>query len=248
METLNEPVETPEINVYPLGDAAIVLEFGNHINRVTHNHIQAVTAYLDQYPFPGMVEYVPAFTTITVYYDPWVVSRQGLLNPYTTVAAQLGEMLVHVKNKPEKPAPKVVEIPVCYGGKYGPDLEYVAGFHGLKPKEVIKLHTQTTYLVYMIGFAPGFPYLGGMAPEIATPRKDKPRTKVPAGSVGIAGKQTGVYPIQSPGGWQLIGQTPMVLFNPHRDRPSLLKAGDLIRFVPISEKQFEKKKEVIRES
>ena len=96
METLNEPVETPEINVYPLGDAAIVLEFGNHINRVTHNHIQAVTAYLDQYPFPGMVEYVPAFTTITVYYDPWVVSRQSLLNPYTTVAAQLGIMLVLV--------------------------------------------------------------------------------------------------------------------------------------------------------
>jgi len=238
-----EPGEMPGVNFYPLGDAAIVLEFGDHINRLTHGHIQAFTNYLDQHSFPGLVEYVPAFTTLTVYYDPWVVSRQGLLNPYTTVAALLEEMLLHVKTHPDKPTAKVIEIPVCYGGKYGPDLEYVASLHGLKPKEVIKLHTQTTYLVYMIGFAPGFPYLGGMVPEIATPRKEKPRARVPAGSVGIAGKQTGVYPIQSPGGWQLIGRTPLLLFNPHRERPSLLEAGDSIRFVSISEKQFEKKKE-----
>ncbi|PSR57426.1 kinase inhibitor [Adhaeribacter arboris] len=234
----------PAINFYPLGDAALVLEFGDHINRLIHGYIQAFTTYLDQHPFPGLVEYVPAFTTLTVYYDPWVVSQQGLQNPYHTVAAYLTEMRAHVKVNPEEPAPKAVEIPVCYGGKYGPDLEYVANLHGLKPKEVIALHTQTTYLVYMIGFAPGFPYLGGMAPEIAAPRKDKPRAKVPAGSVGIAGKQTGVYPIQSPGGWQLIGRTPLLLFNPHRDQPSLLQAGDVIRFVAITEKQFEKKKAV----
>jgi inhibitor of KinA len=192
MENLSEPREMPEINFYPLGDAAIVLEFGDHINRLTHAHIQAFTTYLDQHPFPGLVEYVPAFTTVTVYYDPWVVSRKGLQNPYATVAALLEEMLWHVKTSFEKPAAKVISIPVCYGGKYGPDLEFVAGLHGLKPKEVIKLHTQTTYLVYMIGFAPGFPYLGGMSSEIAAPRKDKPRAKVPAGSVGIADKQTGV--------------------------------------------------------
>ena len=240
----------PEVNFYPLGDTAIVLEFGHHINRLTHGHIQAFTAYLDQHPFPGLVEYVPAFTTLTIYYDLWVVSQQGLVNPYATVAARLREMLLHVKTNPEKTAAKVIEIPVHYGGKYGPDLEYVASSHGLKPKEVIKLHTQTTYLVYMMGFAPGFPYLGGMASEIATPRKEKPRARVPAGSVGIAGKQTGVYPIQCPGGWQLIGRTPLLLFNPRRDKPSLLEAGDSIWFVPISEKQFEKikEKEATRES
>ncbi len=236
------PGEIPEINFYPLGDAAIVLEFGDHINRFTHAHIQAFTAYLDQHPFPGLVEYVPAFTSLTIYYDPWVVSQQGLREPYATVASYLAEMRMHVKANSEKPATKTVEIPVCYGGKYGPDLEFVANLHGMKPKEVVKLHTQTTYLVYMIGFAPGFPYLGGMTPEIAAPRKDKPRAKVPAGSVGIAGKQTGVYPIQSPGGWQLIGRTPLLLFNPHRDQPSLLHAGDMIRFVAITEKQFERRR------
>ena len=234
----------PEIKYYPLGDAAIVLEFGDHINRLTHGYIQAFTAYLDQHPFPGLVEYVPAFTTLTVYYDPWVVSRQGLQNPYAAVIAHLIEMRVHVTSHLKKTAPRQVEIPVCYGGKYGPDLDYVAGLHGLKPKDVIKLHTQATYLVYMIGFAPGFPYLGGLAPEIATPRKEKPRVRVPAGSVGIGGNQTGVYPLVSPGGWQLIGRTPLLLFNPHHDRPSLLRTGDVVRFVPVSEKQFEKKKEV----
>lgn len=244
MINLAEPGEMPAIQFYPLGDAAIVLEFGDHINRVTHWQIQAFTAYLDQHPFPGLVEYVPAFTTLTVYYDPWVVSQQGFLNPYNTVAARLEEMCFQVKINPQKPTPKIIEIPVCYGGKYGPDLDYVASLHGLKPKEVIKLHTQNTYLVYMIGFTPGFPYLGGMAPEIATPRKEKPRARVSAGSVGIAGKQTGVYSIPSPGGWQIIGRTPLVLFNPHRERPSLLQAGDLIRFKAISEKKFEQKKEV----
>ncbi|QNF33934.1 5-oxoprolinase subunit PxpB [Adhaeribacter swui] len=242
MEHPLAPEALTELNVYPLGDAAVVLEFGDHINRLTQRHIQDYTAYLDQHPFPGFVEYVPAFTTLTVYYDPWVVSQQGTQSPYHTVVTYLTEMRLHVKDSPEKPGTKTVEIPVCYGGKYGPDLEYVANLHGIKPKEVIELHTQTTYLVYMIGFAPGFPYLGGMSPDIAAPRKDKPRAKVPAGSVGIAGKQTGVYPIQSPGGWQLIGRTPLQLFNPHRDQPSLLQAGDMIRFVAITEKQFEKKR------
>ena len=237
-----EPGETPTITFYPLGDAAIILDFGDHINRFTHRHIQAFAEFLDQHPFPGLVEYVPAFTTLTVFYDPWIVSRQGQVNPYDTVATYLADIPFQNEASEEKPEPKAIEIPVCYGGKYGPDLTLVASLHHLKPKEVIKLHTETTYLVYMIGFAPGFPFLGGMNPTIAAPRKDKPRPRVPAGSVGIAGKQTGVYPIQTPGGWQLIGQTPLSLFNPYRDRPSLLQPGDQVRFVAITEKQFEKKK------
>ncbi|RDC63974.1 5-oxoprolinase subunit PxpB [Adhaeribacter pallidiroseus] len=242
-----EPGNIPAVNFYPLGDAAIILEFGDHINRLTHQHIQATTEFLDQHPFPGLVEYVPAFTTLTIFYDPWIVSQRGSRNPYDAVMAYLAEMPYFEESSPEKSELKAIEIPVCYGGKFGPDLLYVANLHGLKPKDIIKLHTQTTYLVYMIGFAPGFPFLGGMNPAIAAPRKDKPRPRVPAGSVGIAGKQTGVYPIQTPGGWQLIGQTPLLLFNPHRDRPSLLQPGDQVQFVAITEKQFTKKKEATHE-
>jgi inhibitor of KinA len=231
------------VQVYPLGDAAIVLQFGDTISQHTHLTIQAFTAALEQHPFAGFREYVPAFTTVTVYYDPWIVSRQGLQDPYARVQQALAQLLHQMKAQPAQARTKVVEIPVCYGGKWGPDLELVAALNEISPEEVIQLHAREEYLVYMIGFAPGFPYLGGMNDRIAAARKDKPRSKVPAGSVGIAGKQTGIYPISSPGGWQLIGRTPLVLFDPRRESPSLLQAGDHIRFVPITEKEFEQRKE-----
>jgi inhibitor of KinA len=235
--------EIQGVQLYPLGDAAIVLQFGEAINRQTHQTIQAFTAALEQHPFPGFREYVPAFTTVTVYYDPWIVSDKGLRDPYGRVTEILLQILHQVKANPENTNSKVVEIPVCYGGKWGPDLEVVAALNEISPEEVIRLHAREEYLVYMIGFAPGFPYLGGMNDRIAAARKDKPRSKVPAGSVGIAGKQTGIYPIPSPGGWQLIGRTPLVLFDPRRQSPSLLQAGDHIRFVPISEQEYERRKE-----
>jgi inhibitor of KinA len=231
------------VRLYPLGDAAIVLQFGDTINRQTHQTIQTFTAALEQQPFPGFREYVPAFTTVTVYYDPWIVSRKGLEDPYACVIQALTRILYQMRAQPGRTSAKLVEIPVCYGGKWGPDLEVVAALNEISPEEVIRLHTREEYLVYMIGFAPGFPYLGGMNDRIAAARKDKPRSKVPAGSVGIAGKQTGIYPIPSPGGWQLIGRTPLVLFDPRRESPSLLQAGDHIRFVPITEKEFERRKE-----
>jgi inhibitor of KinA len=136
-------------------------------------------------------------------------------------------------------AHRTVSIPVCYGGEYGPDLEYVARHHNLTPEEVISIHSEGEYLAYMIGFAPGFPFLGGLSEKIATPRRPSPRTSIPAGSVGIAGMQTGVYPISTPGGWQLIGQTPVKLFLPKQNPPSLLQAGDIVKFEPISKEEYQ---------
>lgn len=238
----------PAVQLYPLGDAAVVVEFGNEISEQTHKQVRAFSAYLQQHPFLGLIEFVPAYTTVTVYYNPWVISEKGNLNPYTKVTGFLQRMLPFVTDEAGNVAPRVMEIPVVYGGEHGPDLEFVAKINELSPEEVIALHTQQEYLVYMIGFAPGFPYLGGMNKRIAAPRKDTPRLQIPAGSVGIAGEQTGVYPIQTPGGWQLIGRTPVPLFTPQGTSPSLLQAGDLVRFKAITEEAYKERKEEQHES
>ncbi|MCC9135622.1 5-oxoprolinase subunit PxpB [Pontibacter silvestris] len=241
--TLND---VPLFKMFPLGDAAIVLQFGEEISLSIHNKVKAVAAHLDKYPFWGMIEYVPAFTTVTIYYNPWVISEKGNYNPYEKVVDIVLDLMTHVEEE-EGLAPRVVDIPVCYGGEFGPDLEFVATQNQLTPEEVISIHAGAEYLVYMIGFAPGFPYLGGMSHKISAPRKETPRTVIPKGSVGIAGVQTGVYPIETPGGWQLIGRTPLRLFNPFLDSPSLLKAGDTVRFVPISKEEFNERKEQVYE-
>ncbi|GHA55602.1 5-oxoprolinase subunit PxpB [Pontibacter akesuensis] len=238
-----EAIQKLPFQLCPLGDTAIVLQFGHTIDPGTHASIRAFSALLEEQPFEGLVEYVPAFTTITVYYDPWVISQKGKKDAYSEVVQQLQQLLFHLEEK-ETPAVQLVEVPVVYGGAYGPDLEAVAAHCGLSMGEVVDRHCSKEYLVHMIGFAPGFPYLGGMDKSIATPRKATPRQSIPAGSVGIAGEQTGVYPISTPGGWQLIGQTPVQLFNAKREMPSLLQAGDKVRFVPISEEEFLKRKEV----
>ncbi|WP_375435441.1 5-oxoprolinase subunit PxpB [uncultured Hymenobacter sp.] len=233
----NLPAETP-VQLYPLGDSAIVLQFGDAINSTIHRTIQAVGAYLEEHPFASFLEYVPAFTTLTVYYNPWLASKAGRLDPYATVASYLQELLRHVPAPASGAASPVVEVPVCYGGRFGPDLEWLARHTALTPKQVVALHTKPEYLVYMIGFAPGFPYLGGLNELLAAPRKDQPRAEVPAGSVGIAGKQTGIYSLPTPGGWQLIGRTPRRLFTPEATSPSLLRAGQRLRFVPITEPEY----------
>ena len=229
--------ELVPIQLLPLSDNAIVLQFGEEVSEEIHAKIQAVAHYLEQHPLPGMQAYVPAYTTLTVYYDPWVTSNKGKTDPYDAMVAQLQQVLSETK-KHKRNGGRLVEIPVCYGGEYGPDLEEVVGYTNLSHEEVIALHSGTTYLVHMMGFAPGFPYLGGLNDRIATPRRHEPRKAIPKGSVGIAGQQTGIYPIETPGGWQLIGQTPLELFNPDRAQPSLLRAGDKVRFVPISEDEF----------
>lgn len=234
--------QNPPLHLSPLGDAAVVLQFGDKISLETHNRIRALSEMLQQHPFPGLIEFVPAYTSLTVYYDPWVTSQQGELDAYAEAVNKL-EILVEQVQDLQLPLARLVEIPVVYGGEYGPDLEEVARHNNLSTEEVIQLHSAGEYLVHMIGFAPGFPYLGGMNDRIATPRKTSPRASIPAGSVGIAGSQTGVYPISTPGGWQLIGRTPFQLFNPKRKDPSLLQAGDKVRFVPIPQEELEQWKE-----
>lgn len=228
--------------IYPLGDAAIVMQFGEHISQEVHQRVRAFASYLEKHPVPGLIEQVPAFTTVTVYYDPWLLSEKGKRDPYQKVVDLLLEMLSKVGGSKEETS-RIVEVPVCYGGDFGPDLAFVARHNHLSEEEVIAMHTAGDYLVYMIGFAPGFPYLGGMNEQIATPRKSSPRARIPQGSVGIAGKQTGIYSIETPGGWQLIGRTPLLLFDPYRSKPSLLYTGDRVRFVPISKDEYEWRKE-----
>ena len=233
----------PPLRLYPLGDAAVVLEFGQAIAPATHQLIQAFARVLAQQPLPGLREVVPAFTTLTVYYDPLVLFELGAASPYEQVATSLQQVLPAAQAAAADYTPgPLVEIPVCYGGDFGPDLQLVASHTQLSAEEVIARHTQPEYLVYMVGFAPGFPYLGGLDARLATPRRAQPRPLVPAGAVGIAGAQTGVYSLPTPGGWQLIGRTPLRLFDPSRAQPSLLQAGDRLRFVPITEQEFQRLK------
>ncbi|MED0681184.1 5-oxoprolinase subunit PxpB [Aneurinibacillus thermoaerophilus] len=236
------------MKLFPLGDAAIVVELGSVINEETHCKVRALSEYLTRHPLPGMIEYIPAFTTVTVFYDPCrVLANSGaetktFVSPYQKMRAMLENILSELQDKTVEKT-RVIEIPVCYGGEFGPDLGFVAEHNGLTPEDVIRIHSSAEYLVYMIGFAPGFPYLGGMPEQIATPRRSSPRLSIPVGSVGIAGKQTGVYPIATPGGWQLIGRTPLPLFMPDSDPPTPLKAGDRIRFRAISRQEYDEWKE-----
>ncbi len=224
---------------YPLGDAAVVLEFGQAIAPATHHLIRAFAQLLTQHPPPGLREVVPAFTTLTVYYDPWALRHNRAELPYEQVVSALQGLLPAAQAAATVAVPgPLVEVPVCYGGDHGPDLELVARHAQLSPAEVIARHAAPDYLVYMVGFAPGFPYLGGLDARLATPRRAEPRPLVPAGAVGIAGAQTGVYSLPTPGGWQLIGRTPRRLFDPARTPPSLVQAGDRLRFVPVSVVEF----------
>lgn len=225
-----------------MGESAVVLEFGDTISEEVHLKVRAFSDYLETHPFEGMKEYVPAFTTVTVYFDPWIMSEEGKDDLYVKVTTLLQGIIEEVTVGEGKP-PRLVHVPVCYGDVYGPDLQFVATHNKITPEEVIRIHSGVEYRVYMIGFAPGFPYLGGMDARIAAPRKENPRTVTPRGSVGIAGLQTGIYSIETPGGWQLIGRTPISLFDPGKESPVLLKAGDLVKFVPISSDEYKRREE-----
>ncbi|HSI66127.1 MAG TPA: 5-oxoprolinase subunit PxpB [Planococcus sp. (in: firmicutes)] len=214
-----------------LGDQAIVIDVAIEINEEVQKRIRKISLLLEQQAPEWMVEYIPAFTTVSVFYNP-------LQADYQTVESDLRELLMQAPKEIEA-APRTIEIPVCYGGKFGPDLEFVAKHNGLTAQEVVQIHSSGTYSVYMIGFAPGFPFVGGMSERIAAPRRDSPRLSIPERSVGIAGIQTGVYPIATPGGWQLIGRTPLRLFRPEKDVPSLLRAGDQIIFREITESDYQ---------
>ncbi|MBX0359259.1 5-oxoprolinase subunit PxpB [Halobacillus sp. Nhm2S1] len=232
------------ISIHPLGDQALLIDFGESINEKTNQQVRQAAAQLDEQKPGWMIEYIPAFSTLTILYNPYYIAKQigsQDLLPYewarTEVLALLSQSSTYHSEE------RTIEIPVCYGGEWGPDLSFVASHNSMSEEEVIDTHMNGDYLVYMIGFAPGFPYIGGMNKKIAAPRRDDPRLSIPSGTVGIAGEQTGVYPIETPGGWQLIGRTPLKLFEPDRDRPSLLQAGDRIRFTSINEAEYKQLKE-----
>ncbi len=208
-----------------------MVEFGDKIDPEIHRKVRSATIALERNTPAGVTEVVPAYRSLLVVYDPRLTS-----------AAELKETLIRLESESvdEEPSPpKAVEIPVCYGGEYGPDIEFVANYHGISEEKVVAVHSSPEYLVYMLGFTPGFPFLGGLPENLHTPRLEKPRTRVPAGSVGIANGQTGVYPIESPGGWRLIGRTPLKLFDPDKAEPFLLEAGCFLKFKPISPDEFD---------
>ena len=221
------------------GDKAIVLEFGNEISKKLNLLVRKMYYCISKENIEGIEEIIPTYRSLIVYYNPQKVK-------YADLVQQLKELEKSVTGI-TLPAVHINEIPVLYGGEYGPDLEFVAQFNKLSVKEVINFHTEKEYFIYMLGFSPGFPYLGGMSDKIAAPRLEKPRLKVSEGSVGIAGKQTGIYPIKSPGGWQIIGRTPIKLYDPKKEPPFLLKSGDYIKFYPINQKQFKEVEKKIDE-
>lgn len=226
--------------IYYLNEQAITLEFGQEIRQNILDQLRHLNKLIHQNPFPGFRTTVPAYTTLSVFFDPMQVIKSGL--PGHDCFEKVSAYITQLKSgtgDDKKSTIKTVSIPVCYGNSFGPDLEEVAKRNNLTTNEVITLHSSAVYQVYMIGFVPGFAYLGGMSALLSTPRKSTPRKAVPAGSVGIAGGQTGIYPLETPGGWQIIGRTPLQLFDARKSSPALLKAGDLVVFKPITDQEYQ---------
>lgn len=223
--------------IYHLSEKAVVIEWEQRIDAQIATQIQQLQENIRQQSFSWLEEMVPAYASLTLYYNPILVLKY--LPSAETAAAQvnicLSQILESLTLTPQNTSGRRVEIPVCYGGEYGPDLGLVAQHCGLSEQEVIHLHSSSVYQVYMIGFVPGFAYMGGMPEQLSTPRRQTPRPKVLSGSVGIAGKQTGIYPMEITGGWQIIGRTPLLLFNVEKNPPSFLQAGDEVVFVPTIE-------------
>ena len=212
------------------GDCGLLVEYGDIIDPDVNNKVRSMTMVMEQSSPEGVTEVIPTYRSLLIVYDPSITHPAELQKTLKTLEARLDDIKI--------PPPDTVEIPVCYGGDFGPDIEVVAESNNLTVAEVIKLHCRPEYLIYMVGFTPGFPFLGGLSEKLYTPRLETPRTFVPEGSVGIANNQTGIYPVASPGGWQLIGRTPVKLFAPGRRNPFLYQAGDRIKFSPISAEAY----------
>jgi inhibitor of KinA len=233
----------------PLGDSAVVVTLGPSIDESTLMRVRSFAAALELEKSAAIIDVVPAYATVTVFYEiaPAGVNTEP---PYQRICRVISKCLAKIEHcwpdlirenlekEHSREAGRLVEIPVCYGGQFGPDIAEVARRCALSSAEVTALHSDGIYDVHAVGFAPGFPYLGGLPEKLHTPRKATPRLSVPAGSVGIGGPQTGVYPVSSPGGWQLIGRTPRTLFDLRNEPPALVRVGDRVKFRPISEEEF----------
>jgi inhibitor of KinA len=218
--------------IVPAGDSVVIVEFASRIDAAVNAQVVALAASVRATALPGVRDVVPTFCSVAVYFDPLRTDVDALLARLDREAART----------PPDPAPasSPVRIPVCYGGAFGPDLAGVARFAGMSEAEIIELHSGPVYRVFMLGFVPGFAYMGTVDPRIAAPRRPTPRVRVPAGSVGIAGAQTGIYPSESPGGWQLLGRTPVKPFDLGRLQPFLLQPGDAVSFYRIEAEDYER--------
>lgn len=214
----------------PASDQSLLVYFGQQITLPAHQSVRRLLRLLESQPVAGIRDLHPAYCSLLITFDILKLRHDELEEILRSYLNRLDDVIL--------PEPRQLEIPVCYDGEFGPDLNDVASTHGLTPAQVIELHASVAYTVYFLGFAPGFAYLGELPEALATPRLPAPRRRVPPGSVGIAGSQTGVYPVATPGGWRLLGRTPLAMFRPDREAMSLLSIGDRVRFTPISPEQF----------
>lgn len=221
-----------EVKYYPAGDKCIQVKLGDVISPELNKEVRKLYLGIKSMNIKGITEFVPTYSTLSIYYNPLMVTYDWLTAQLKDAQANLKDLVI--------PEPYITEIPTCYDKDFAFDLDFVAKHNGITTDEVIDIHSRGEYLIYMLGFTPGYCYLGGMSEKIAAPRLQNPRTLVPAGSVGIAGMQTGIYPIESPGGWQIIGRTPIELYNPLRnENPILLEAGNYIKFKPITRENYQ---------
>lgn len=231
-------LEVTDKKIFPLSEKAILVEFGSSIDPEILQRVLALRQAIEANPFEGLIETVPTYAALAIYFDPLKVMHSSLAgrNNWERVSGFL--QTVQMQNKSDANPARQVLIPVCYEQEFGLDLIDLAKQLGLSIDEIIRLHLETEYTVYMVGFTPGFAYMGSVDQKIESPRKQSPRKQVPAGSVGIAGRQTGIYPFATPGGWQIIGRTPYRLFSPKENPPALLHTGDQVKFDRISAKEF----------
>ena len=221
----------PKTTSFLMGDRGLLLEFGDEISREINEKVRRMALAIQAEAIEGIIETVPTYRSLLIIYNPTTLSIEDLKKRLDLIEEGLRETPL--------PEPKLISIPVVYGGIYGPDLEGVAKYLQSSPEEVIRLHCSQPYLIYMIGFMPGYPYMGELPQALVIPRLKTPRLIVPKGSVAIAQRQTGIYSMESPGGWQILGRTPVELFDPEKDPPALLQMGDFVQFYPVTEMEFE---------
>jgi KipI family sensor histidine kinase inhibitor len=221
----------PKTISFLMGDRGLLLEFGDEISREVNEKVRRMAWAIQAEAIEGIIETVPTYRSLLVIYHPTTLSIENLKKRLELIEEGLQQTPL--------PEPKLTQIPVVYGGIYGPDLEGVANYLQSSSEEVIRLHCSQPYLIYMIGFMPGYPYMGELPQALVTPRLKTPRLIVPKGSVAIAQRQTGIYSMESPGGWRILGRTPVELFDPEKDPPALLRMGDFVQFYPVTEKEFE---------